>query len=463
MPPFLGSSERPLRVAIVGAGPSGFYTAAALLAAKDVALSVDVFDRLASPYGLVRYGVAPDHPKIKQVTRVFEKLCLDPRLRYLGNVEYGRDLELDDLRRHYDQTVFAVGGQSDRRLGIPGEDLEGSLSSTAFVAWYSHHPDFLDLPIDLGVDAAAVVGIGNVAIDVARVLARDPDELARTDISDGALAALRASRIRDVYLLARRGPVQAKCSPAELKELAQMEGVDLVVSPRDLELDRASADELAGDPQGQKNLEILRAAAARGTSGAPRRIHLRFLVSPVEIVASGGRVAALRIERNRLVARDAGLAAEPTGEREELALGLVVRAVGYRSLPLAGLPFDARRAVVPNAGGRVVDPASGRTLPGLYVAGWVKRGPSGLIGSNKPDGAETAAAMLADLGACAPAPEPEHAAVDRQLAERGVRVVDFACWRRLDRLEMERGARAGRPRIKLGSIAEVLAALDGDD
>jgi len=459
----IGTSERPLRVAIVGAGPSGFYTAAALLAQQQLSVSVDLFDRLPSPYGLVRYGVAPDHPKIKQVTRVFEKLCLDPRLRYLGNVEYGRDVDLDDLRLHYDQIVFAVGGQSDRRLAVPGEDLVGSLSSTAFVAWYSHHPDFLDLPVDLDVEQAAVVGIGNVAIDVARVLARDPDELARTDISDGALAALRASRIRDIHLLARRGPVQAKCSPAELKELAQMRGVDLVVSPRDLELDPASAEELEHEPQAQKNLEILRAAAARGATGAPRRIHLRFLASPVELVGSGGRVRALRIERNRLVPRASGLAAESTGECEDLAVELVVRAIGYRSLPLPGLPFDDRRAIVPNAAGRVVDPASRAPSPGLYVAGWVKRGPTGLIGSNKQDGAETAAAMLADLDGCAPASAPEATAIDALLAERGVRVVDFACWQRLDRLEVERGARAGRPRVKLGAISEVLAALDADD
>jgi ferredoxin--NADP+ reductase len=457
----LGTPARPLRVAVVGAGPSGFYTAAALLAQKDLAVSIDLIDRLPTPYGLVRYGVAPDHPKIKEVTRVFERVCLDPRVRYLGNVEYGRDLELADLRRHYDQAVFAVGGQSDRRLGVPGEELGNSLSSTGFVAWYSRHPDFLGLDVDLDVAAAAVVGIGNVAIDVARVLARDPAELAKTDISDDALAALAASRIRDVYLLARRGPVQAKCSPAELKEMASLDGVDLVVEPRDLELDPASRDELAGDREAAKNLEVLRAVAERGPTGAARRIHLRFLVSPVEIAARDGRVGGLVLERNRLVARDGGLAAVGTGERETLPVGLVVRAVGYRSLPLPGLPFDERRAIVPNAGGRVVDPARGAALAGLYVAGWVKRGPTGLIGSNKPDGLETAAAMAADLAATAPAPESETAAVDRLLAARGVRVVDFACWQRLDRIEVERGRPHGRPRVKLGTIAEMLAALDG--
>lgn len=458
--PPLGSDARPIRVAVVGAGPSGFYTAAALLAAPDTTVSIDLVDRLPTPYGLVRYGVAPDHPKIKTVTRVFERIALDPRVRYLGNVEYGRDLSLADLGRHYDQVVFSVGGQSDRRLGVPGEELASCLSSTAFVAWYSHHPDFLDLAVDLGVESAVVVGLGNVAIDVARVLVRDPDELAKTDISDAALARLRESRVRDVHVLVRRGPAQAKCSPAELKELADLEGVDLLVDPEELELDPASAAELEGDPQAQKVVALLGGFAERGATGAPRRIHLRFLVSPVEVTGEGGRVSGVRLERNRLEAGKWGLSARGTGATEELPAGLVVRAIGYRSLPLPDLPFDERSATIPNARGRVVDPATGTPKPGLYVAGWVKRGPTGLIGSNKPCGAETAAAMLEDLPGLAPATEPDPGAVDRLLAGRGVRVVSFADWQRLDRVETERGAPNGRPRVKLGTIAEMLAALD---
>jgi len=451
----LGTPARPLRVAVVGAGPSGFYTAAALLAQKEVAVAIDLIDRLPAPYGLVRYGVAPDHPKIKEVTRVFERVALDPRVRYLGNVGCGRDLSVAEMRRHYDQIVLAVGGPSDRRLGVPGEELAGSHSSTAFVA-----PDFLDLPVELACSAAAVVGVGNVAIDVARILARDPEELAKTDISDAALARLRGSAVRDVHVLARRGPVQAKCSAAELKEMAQLAGVDLVVDPAELELDEASAAELAGDREAQKNLEILRELAARGTTGAPRRIHLRFKVSPVEILGGDGRVAALRLERNRLVPGKWGVAAEGTGETETLAVGLVVRAVGYRSLPIPGVPFDEKKAIVPNEKGRVLDPATGSAVAGLYVAGWVKRGPTGLIGSNKPDGAETAAAMLGDLAATAPAPDWRPEAVDAALAAGGVRTVDFEAWRRLDKLEVERGRAQGRPRVKLGSVEEMLAALD---
>ncbi len=454
--------DRPLRIAIVGAGPAGFYTAAALLARKEVELEVDLLDRLPTPYGLVRFGVAPDHPKIKEVVRVFERVALDPRLRFLGNLELGRDLAVADLTAHYDQVVFAVGGQSDRRLGLEGEDLAGSHSSTAFVAWYSSHPDFLDLPVDLSVRAAAVVGAGNVAVDVARILGRDPEDLASTDISDDALALLRTSQIRDVYFVVRRGPVQAKWSPAELKEMSHLAGVDLVVDPKELELDPGSACELAGDPQAQKNMEILRAVAARGSTAAGRRIHLRFLVSPVAIEGEAGRVSGLELEHNRLVGEPGSLVAESTGERSTLPVGLVVRAVGYRSLPLADLPFDARRAIIPNERGRVLDPATGTPIPGLYVSGWVKRGPTGLIGSNKPDGTETATAMLEDLPAIAASRAKaagETASIDALLAERGLRPVDFTDWKRLDRIEVERGAAAGRPRVKFGRIEEMLAAL----
>ncbi len=455
------SADRTSRIAIVGAGPAGFYTAATLLAQSSAAggsdLRVDLFDRLPTPYGLVRFGVAPDHAKIKEVVRVFERVALDPRVRFLGNVELGRDLTLADLKERYAAVVIAVGGQSDRRLGVAGEDLAGSHSSTALVAWYSAHPDFVDLPVDLDCAVAAVVGAGNVAVDVARILGRNPSDLASTDIYDAALAQLQASRIRDVHFLVRRGPVQAKWSPGELKELAQLEGVDLVVDPRELELDPGSEQELADDPQAQKNMELLRAISQRTSTGAPRRIHLRFRVSPVAIEGESGRVTGVCLERNRLVGDAGGVRASGTGERFSLPAGLVVRAVGYRSLPLADLPFDLQAAIIPNRGGRVIDPASGEPLRGLYVAGWVKRGPTGLIGSNKPDGTETAMAVLEDL------PQATRAArgsIDELLAARGVRPVDFAAWKRLDQLEVERGRAAGRPRVKFGRVAEMLAALD---
>lgn len=467
--PAIGSVERPLRVAIVGAGPSGFYTAAALLKqsppdGEGAAVSIDLLDRLPAPYGLVRYGVAPDHPKIKMVDRVFEKLCLDPRIRFLGNVELGRDLSREDLLAHYDQVVYAVGGQSDRRLGIDGEDLAGSHSSTELVAWYSGHPDFLDLEVDLDCRAAAVVGVGNVAMDVARILARPAEELAVTDIADHALDKLRESRVRDIYVLARRGPVQAKCSPPELKELGEIGGVRVVVDPADLELDPASAAEAEGDRQSQKNLELLAGYADAEPAESDRRIHLRFFASPVEILSQDGRVTGIAVERTRL--EDAGggrLRAVGTGEIETLDVGLVVRAIGYRSLPLEDLPFDERNGIIPNQKGCIVDPGTGTKLPREYVVGWVKRGPTGLIGSNKPDGVETAAAMLEDLPSLGPL-SPAAAtpgAIDALLAERKARPVEFCDWQVIDAAEVEAGKPHGRPRVKFVRVADMLAALDG--
>ncbi|MEM7049777.1 MAG: FAD/NAD(P)-binding protein [Acidobacteriota bacterium] len=455
------AASAPLRrVAIVGAGPSGFYTAAALLKAEEPRFTIDLFDRLPAPYGLVRYGVAPDHPKIKAVSRVFEKLARDPRLRFRGNVEIGRDVTREELLTNYDYVVYSVGGQSDRRLGVAGEDLTGSFSSTAFVAWYSGHPDFIDLPVDLTGDAAVVVGIGNVAIDVARVLARPAEDLASTDIADLALERLRDSRVSDLYVLARRGPAQAKCTPAELKELAELDQVDLVVDPRDLELDPVSATTAESDRKARKNLEILRHVAERPAGKAARRIHLKFLASPVEILEQDGRVQGVRIERNRLRELDDGyLSSEGTGETEDLEAQLVVRAIGYRSEPLADLPFDDRRGIIPNRSGRIVDPAEDQLVEREYVAGWVKRGPTGLIGSNKPDGNETAAAIIEDATA-GPGCGCETATIGEILVERGVREVSFDDWTRIDAVEVERGAAEGRPRVKMVTVDEMLACLE---
>jgi ferredoxin--NADP+ reductase len=357
-----------------------------------------------------------------------------------------------------------VGGQSDRRLGIPGEDLAGSHSSTAFVAWYSGHPDFMDLEVDLSCERVAVVGIGNVAMDVARVLVRSPEELAATDIADEALEVLRQSRVKEVYILARRGPVQAACTPPELQELGELSGVDLALDPRDLELDAASAAALEEDRTAQKNLKALHGLAMRGDTGAERRLTFRFLESPLEILGEGGKVAGLKVERNRLVERSGGyLAAEGTGETEVLPVGMVIRAVGYRSVPLPGVPFDERKGLIPNREGRIQDLESGEILPRLYAVGWVKRGPTGLIGSNKPDAVETVERMLEDLPKESPIGEeqarPE--AVDELLRQRGVRVVTYDDWLRLDAAEVRRGEEQGRPRVKLVRLEEMLAELAG--
>lgn len=459
----LGTPDRPLRVAVVGAGPSGFYTAAALLKAPDLAVRVDLYDSLPAPYGLVRYGVAPDHQKIKRVARVFEKAALDERVRFFGNVKVGEAITHEELKRAYDQVVYAVGGQSDRQLGIPGEELTGSLSSTELVYWYSGHPEYQDLEVDLSAEAAVIVGIGNVAMDVARVLARSADDLATTDIADVALEQLRDSHIRNIHVVARRGPVQAKCTPPELKELGEIDGVAVVVDGEDLELDAASERAMAGDRQATKNLELLREYAGGGDGGeADRRIHFHFLVSPRKILGRDGRVVGVELERNRLEEQDDGyLASVGTGEHEDLPAGLVIRAVGYRSLPVPGLPFDDRRGRMPNRHGRVWDPRADQALPGVYAVGWVKRGPTGLIGSNKPDAQETVDAMLEDLPVLAAAPGDGAEEIRALLEERGVRRVTFEEWQRLDRLEVETGEAQGRPRVKLCRVEDMLGALDG--
>jgi ferredoxin/flavodoxin---NADP+ reductase len=460
----VGTSEQPLRVAIVGTGPSGMYAAGSLLGEAGLEVSVDLFDRLPAPFGLVRYGVAPDHQKIKAVVRVFDRTAQDPRVRFLGNVHVGRDLDRHDLRRHYHQIVYAVGAQADREMGIPGEDLEGSYSSTDFVAWYNCHPDLADRLFDLRHGSVAVVGIGNVAMDCARVLAKRADELAKTDISDAALERLRESGIRTVWVLARRGPVQAKCSPPELKELAELDGVQVIVDPAELQIDPASAQELASDRSAARNLEILRELAQ--VPPDPEKVHIRFrfCVAPVEAVGEGGRVAALHLERTRLEADPrGGVAAVPTGEVETLPVSMVVRAIGYKSLPLADLPYDVRRGVIPNRQGRILNP-SGDPLPGEYVVGWVKRGPTGLIGTNKPDAAETVASMLEDLPRLVPLPPTQAApaAIHDLLVARGVRPVDYPEWQRLDALEVERGKPQGRPRVKFLRLEEMLLELGMD-
>jgi len=450
----------PLRVAIVGAGPSGFYAAEQLLR-QERPVAVDLFDRLPTPFGLVRGGVAPDHPKIKSVTRVYDKVAALPSFRFLGNVAVGRDITAAELGRRYHAVIWAVGAESDRRMDIPGEALPGSHTATEFVGWYNGHPDYQDRRFSLGHDAAAVIGVGNVAMDVTRILATDPDLLHPTDIATDALAALRGSRVRTIFLLGRRGPAQAAFTNPELKELGDLPGVDVVVRPEDLELDAASraALEAAPDREAEKNLKTLRAFVERGVRGLPRRIELRFRTSPLRIEGSG-RVERLVVGTNRLEAGPGGVQAVPSGAEDTLPVGLVFRSVGYRALPLPGVPFDERRAVIPNDRGRVLDQAGGRPVPGSYVAGWIKRGPSGVIGTNKPDAAETVAALLEDAASGA-LPTPTEPADDlpRLLRARGVEVVDWSDWQALDAHETAAGAARGAPRDKLANVGHMLDVI----
>jgi ferredoxin/flavodoxin---NADP+ reductase len=460
----IGTVENPLRVAIVGSGPAGFYAAGALLKSKshpDLCVQVDMYDRLPTPWGLVRGGVAPDHPNIKAVSRVYEKTAAHPEFRFYGNVEYGRDFHHDDLTARYHALIFAVGSQTDRRLGIPGEDLPGSWAATEFVAWYNGHPDYRDLEFDLSHERAVVIGNGNVATDVARMLALTGDELATTDVADHALEVLAESRVREIVVLGRRGPAQVAFTNPELLELGEMSQADVFVDPRDMELDplsKAFIESDAASMTAKKNVEILTGYAAREPTGKPRRIVLRFLVSPVAILGEE-RVERIRVCHNELVAEESGsIRARATDVFEEIECGLVFRSIGYRGTPLEGLPFDERRCVIPNDGGRILD--SGRPLPGEYVVGWIKRGPTGIIGTNKRDAQETVQHLLEDLdaGRLLDPADADRGSLEELLAERAPDHVTYAGWEAIDRAEKEAGEPQGRPRVKLCTIDELLDA-----
>ena len=456
------TTERPLRVAVVGSGPAAFYAAGHLLASEGPRVEVDLVERLPTPWGLVRLGVAPDHPNLKTVSRAFEKIAERPGFRFLGNVEVGRDVTHDELASLYDAVVYAVGSQTDRRLGIPGEDLPGSWAATELVAWYNGHPDFQQLDFDLSVERAVVVGNGNVALDVARMLALTREELAPTDTTDRSLEAIAASAIREIVVLGRRGPVQASWTSTELQELGELAGADVLVDPDELELDPASEAELAGATNVvQRNVEILRGFAARAPEGKPRSIRLRFRVSPTAILG-GERVEAIEIRRNRLEADASGrVRAVATDEREVIPCGIVFRSVGYHGVPLPGAPFDEGSGTMPNAGGRVLD-GDGRRLPGVYCAGWIKRGPTGVIGTNKKDATETVDLLLEDARAGVLAPASADRSLDDLLAERGVDVVSYEGWTTIDAVERARGEAQGRPRVKLCTWDELLAAARGE-
>jgi ferredoxin/flavodoxin---NADP+ reductase len=442
-----------LRVAVVGSGPAGFYAAGHLLDSSDD-VEVDMIERLPTPWGLVRLGVAPDHPKIKAVSKAFEKIAAQPGFRFLGNVEVGRDLTAEDLSRLYDAVVYAVGAQTDRRMGIPGENLPGSWPATEFVAWYNGHPDFQELSFDLSGERAVVVGAGNVAIDVVRMLALAPEEIRPTDTTDAAIDAILGSGLKEIVLLARRGPAQAAFTTPELKELGELVDADVIVDPADLELDPASEASLETDTNARRNVEVLREYAARPAAGRSKAIRLRFCVSPVAILG-GDRVEAIEVVRNRLVADEAGrISAQPTDEQETIPCGIVFRSVGYQGVELPGVPFESGR--IPNECGRVGG--------GVYCAGWIKRGPSGVIGTNKKDATETIDLLVEDarrgeLHRGDPSATAE--TVDELLAARGVEAVTYTGWEAIDLAERTAGEPHGRPRIKLLTWDELCAAARG--
>jgi ferredoxin--NADP+ reductase len=443
------------RTAIIGAGPSGFYTADQLL---KVGFEVDLYDVLPTPFGLVRAGVAPDHPKIKSVTRVYSKTAGHEAFRFFGAVQLGSDIAREELLERYHAVVYAVGTATDNRLGIPGEDRPGSHPATEFVAWYNGHPHFADQQFDLNGGRAVVVGNGNVAIDVARMLVLDPAELAPTDTADHALDAFGMAGVTEVILLGRRGPAQASFTNPELRELGDLERADVIVDPRQLE-----GTEEPEDPTRRRNVEILRGYSQRQPAGKSHRLELRFLRSPVEILGEGqdGPVTGVRVAVNRLVVGEDGrVGAEPTGEEEVIECGLVLRSIGYRGVPLAGIPFDQRRGLIRNQDGRVVDDSG--VCCGEYAVGWIKRGPSGVIGTNKKDAADTVARVVEDAEAGAlnePADDKaDPDAVAAWLTERVPGHVTWAGWEAIDAHESSRGEAAGRPRVKLVRVGELVEA-----
>ena len=460
-----GTEANPLRVAIIGSGPTGFYAADHLFKQNEAVVAVDMFDRLPTPYGLVRLGVAPDHQKIKSVIKVFDKTAENPGFRFYGYVEFGKDIFLEDLRAHYHQIFYATGAQTDRRMGIPGEDLQGSHPATEFVAWYNGHPDYRDYKFDLSQEQAAVVGVGNVAMDVARILSRTPEELAKTDIADYALEALSQSCIREIYILGRRGPAQAAFTNPEIKELGELADTEVVVLPEETELDELSQAELANskDRATAKKVEIIQSYAGHKRGNKSRQLILRFLVSPAELIGNeAGQVTAMRLVKNKLYATEAGtLRPQATDQFEEIPVGLVFRSVGYRGVPLPGVPFNDSWGVILNQQGRVLNPDTREPVIGEYTAGWIKRGPSGVIGTNKPDALETVNCMLEDWanGLILIPAYPEVAAVETLIRERQPNYFSYDDWKRLDELEVARGQELGRPRLKFTRVEDMLAVL----
>ena len=450
------------RVAVVGAGPAGAFAAACVLRGWGDA-EIDLFERLPTPWGLLRGGVAPDHQEIKRLSDRFDRETLGRGCRFLGNVEVGTDISHAELMEHYSAVIYATGAQTDKSLGIPGEDLPGSWAATEFVAWYNGHPDYREREFDLSAKRAVVIGNGNVAADVVRILTRSASELERTDVADHALEALRGRAVEEVVVLGRRGPAQAAFTSAELRELGHLEGVEMRVNAKDLELDPVSARWLAeeGTFTARKNVELLREFASRPPQpDAARRIELRFLTSPIEI-RGASRVEAVDVGRNEIVRGDDGsLRARPVeGDVETIECGLVLRSVGYRAVPLPDVPFDERHFVLPNVRGRVLAP-DGEPLPGVYAVGWIKRGPTGILGTNKRDADETVNCLVEDLkaGVLPQPPKPGREQIDALLAERRPDIVTEEHWRTIDAQELERGRSEERPRVKLASRGELLSA-----
>jgi ferredoxin--NADP+ reductase len=457
--------SKSFRVAIIGAGPAGFYSAGQLFKEYSDSVEVDMFDRLPIPFGLVRFGVAPDHLKIKSVTKLYDRIANKPGFRFWGNVEFGKHINLEDLRANYHCIVFAYGAQGSRVLGIPGENLEGSYAATDFVAWYNGHPDYSKHTFDLAVDTAVVVGIGNVAIDVARILCLTEEELLQSDIADYALDALLQSRVREVVLLGRRGPAQAAFTNPEIKELGDLQGADIHIIDEEAELDILSRQDLDinGDKMLARKVEIIQDFAERNYNNKSKAIKIRFLTSPVEIFSNGlGKVSGIRLVKNEIHRSSQGvLKARPSNMYEDLSAGLVLRSVGYLGSSVPGIPFDNKSGIICNVQGRILNPETQELLTGMYTCGWIKRGPTGVIGTNKADSVESINCLIEDVksGKMLKPINSSIVGIEELVRSRQPDVLTFMDWKQLDNMERAKGSAVGRPRVKFTNTPSMLKAL----
>lgn len=454
----LGTEQNPLRVAVVGAGPSGFYASEALIR-SDLTVEIDLIERLPSPYGLVRSGVAPDHPKLKQAILVYDKIASNnPELNYIGNVTVGKDITVDELRNTHHAVILTCGAETDRKLGVPGEDLAGSHTATEFVAWYNGHPDYRNRTFDLSHENAVVIGQGNVAADVSRILSKTVDELKTTDIAQHTLDVLAESKIKNVYVIGRRGPAQAKFTSKELKEFGELAACDAVVDSKELALNAASEAELAekSNAGSKKVYDLFVGYAEKGLSGKPRQCHFQFLRSPVELLGSD-RIEKVVIEHNQLSGDAFKQSARGTGERYELEAGILFRSIGYRGIEMPGVPFHESWGVFPNEKGRITENDS--VVPQLYTAGWIKRGPSGIIGTNRACAVETVKSLLEDVAKLDSDTKAGRTGVYSLLDERKVRHINYQEWKTIDQTEVTRGEAKDKPREKITSVDEMLALI----
>lgn len=454
----LGTEQNPLRVAVVGAGPSGFYASEALIR-SDLTVEIDLIERLPSPYGLVRSGVAPDHPKLKQAILVYDKIASNnPELNYIGNVTVGKDISVDELRNTHHAVILTCGAETDRKLGVPGEDLAGSHTATEFVAWYNGHPDYRDRSFDLSHENAVVIGQGNVAADVSRILSKTVDELKTTDIAQHTLDALAESKIKNVYVIGRRGPAQAKFTSKELKEFGELAECDAVVDSKELTLNAASEAELAekSNAGSKKVYDLFVGYAEKGLSGKPKQCHFQFLRSPVELIGTN-RIEKVLVEHNQLSGEAFKQSARGTGERYELEAGILFRSIGYRGIEMPGVPFHESWGVFPNEGGRITE--NDAVVPQLYTAGWIKRGPSGIIGTNRACAVETVKSLVEDVAKLDSGTKAGRTGVYSLLDERKVRHINYQEWKKIDQTEVTRGEAKDKPREKITSVNEMLALI----